>query len=227
MPKDGFDRRYFVTDPETGKKVRVPGVTTIAGRFGDIGGLKYWAWQVGYDGYTLDEAPEKATDIGTATHAMVEARVKGFDPPDISKLDAEVQTKVQRAYANYLEWETAYGFVGTDSEFKVVSTKHRVGGRIDAIGWTGGDRVNRTLFDLKTSNALWPKDLLQIAAYLHIYLEACPNDAIDRVVVLRCSKESGLFSPLTLDPEALDPAWEAFLNERRNYEIEKQLKKLL
>src|SRR5216683_7786479 len=68
-PKAG----YFLKDGS-----KVPGTTTIIGRFKDSGGLMFWAFEQGKSGKArLYDDAEKAADIGTCAHAMVEARIKG------------------------------------------------------------------------------------------------------------------------------------------------------
>ena len=60
---------------------KVPGVTTILGRWKDSGGLLQWAFKQGQSGArTLYEERDKAADIGTLAHAMVEHRLTGRDP---------------------------------------------------------------------------------------------------------------------------------------------------
>ena len=93
-PKEG----YYVD----GK--RVPGVTTILGRFKESGGLLYWANQQGRDGKTLDEARAEVTTPGTLAHKAVEDHINGR--PETALTGAgEVTEKARNAYAAYLHWE--------------------------------------------------------------------------------------------------------------------------
>jgi len=70
-PKAG----YFLKDGN-----RVPGTTTITGRFKESGGLVYWAWDLGKKGIDYREARDTAASAGTLVHAMVEAHAAGEDP---------------------------------------------------------------------------------------------------------------------------------------------------
>ena len=50
---------------------RIPGTTTIIGRFKESGALVHWAWKLGMEGKDYREV--RAADAGTAAHAMMEA----------------------------------------------------------------------------------------------------------------------------------------------------------
>ena len=63
-------------------KTRVPGVTTITGRFKESGGLIHWAWDLGMQGINYRDARDKAADAGTLGHDMIEAFIKGQDPEE-------------------------------------------------------------------------------------------------------------------------------------------------
>ena len=217
------DRRHWVVD-QSGKKVRVPGVSTIVGRFGNAGGLIHWAWENGYNGLTLDEARIKACTIGSTAHALVEAHAKGLDKPDISALPEEIKEGAEVSYANYLDWADRYKFEAIDSEIKLSSSDYLFGGRRDISGIVDGKRA---LIEIKTSNKLYEKDLLQAAAYCHLQKENNPDDPFEVVVMLRISKESTVFATVNHTVDSLAPAWDAFLNELANYRLEKKLSKLL
>src|SRR5207247_1837939 len=53
----------------------VPGVTTILSRFKESGGLLYWAWSQGRDGKELYEDRDRAAEVGTVAHALVEQHI--------------------------------------------------------------------------------------------------------------------------------------------------------
>ena len=79
-PREG----YYAAD---GK--RVPGVTTVIGRFKDSGGLIHWAWNEGKEGRDYRDTSGKAADIGTLAHAFVEAKLMGKPEPDLFLYAAE------------------------------------------------------------------------------------------------------------------------------------------
>jgi len=67
-PKKG----YFLKDG-----TNVPGTTTIIGRFKESGGLIQWAYNRGKEGLKLYESRDKAAELGTIVHSMVEEYIKG------------------------------------------------------------------------------------------------------------------------------------------------------
>ena len=57
---------------------RVPGTTTIIGRFKESGALIHWAWKLGMEGRNYREVRDSAADAGTLAHAMIEDQGKGL-----------------------------------------------------------------------------------------------------------------------------------------------------
>jgi hypothetical protein len=68
---------------ETSFGEKVPGVTSVTGRFGDKSALVRWGWQRGRDGLELYESRDKAAELGTIVHEMVEAFIRGEDPYEV------------------------------------------------------------------------------------------------------------------------------------------------
>jgi hypothetical protein len=64
---------YYLKDGKT----RVPGVTTIIGKFKESGGLVHWAWDLGMQGIDYRKARDDAANVGTIAHGMVEQWIKG------------------------------------------------------------------------------------------------------------------------------------------------------
>ena len=80
-PKQGYRNK---------KNKRVPGTTTVIGRFKDSGGLLWWAFEQGKLAeqgiiQSLYDNAEEAADIGTMGHAMFEEYLHGNDPQAIVK----------------------------------------------------------------------------------------------------------------------------------------------
>ena len=63
---------YFLKDG-----TKVPGTTTIIGRFKESGALIAWAYKRGKDGLELYDSRDKAAEIGTIIHGLVERFLKG------------------------------------------------------------------------------------------------------------------------------------------------------
>jgi len=62
--------------------IRVPGTTTIIGRFKDSGGLLYWAFEQGKAAQrgeisSLYDKRDEAGEAGTIAHALIEMHLRG------------------------------------------------------------------------------------------------------------------------------------------------------
>lgn len=214
-PKEGY---------RTKDGARVPGTTTIIGRFKESGALLKWAWQQGRDGKDLYETRDTAANIGTAAHAMVEARIRGLDPEKAltdSGLANEHKERARGAFSAYETWASMSRLEVVEQEMTLVSEKYRFGGTPDAIGLVNGKLC---LVDWKTSNHVYADYLLQLAAYRQLWEENHPDRPLDGGFHLcRFAKEYGDFSHHYF-PELAD-AWEMFKHLRSAYEFDKVLKK--
>src|SRR5687768_13438741 len=90
---------------------RVPGVTTVISRFKDAGGIIYWAWEQGRDGFDFRETRDDAAEAGNLAHALVEYHITGKSDGELTeriengKLSEEIRERAMRAFDNYLNWE--------------------------------------------------------------------------------------------------------------------------
>lgn len=218
-PKKG----YFLADG-----TKVPGTTTVIGRFKDSGGLLHWAFKQGKEGKDrlYDEA-EKAADIGSCAHAMVEMRVTGKDDAaclalaDEMLADPAMRAKAVSAFRSYEAWATNFKVQILEQEIQLVSEQYRFGGTPDAIGMIGNQLV---LLDWKTSNSVYADYLIQLAAYRQLWEENNPERPITGGFhLLRFAKEHGDFAHHYFPN--LDNAWRQFVLFREAYEIDKELKK--
>lgn len=203
---------------------RVPSVTTIIGRFKESGALLRWAWNEGREGRDLYAARDKAADIGTAAHAMVEASIKGLDPEgcgQLQALDADGQSRARNAFRAYQQWASMCRLEIVEQEVQLVSVQHGFGGTPDAIGRVNGELC---LVDWKTSNSVYSDYLLQLAAYRQLWEESYPNLRLTGGFHLcRFSKDFGDFAHHYYSE--LDGAWQMFLHLRHAYEYDKELRK--
>ena len=126
---------------------------------------------------------EKAADIGTRTHLLIERFLKGEDYDDL--IDEET-FKPFNAFKNWLKNRK---FELIDGERIVWNKKHRVAGTVDIVGNINGKLY---LLDLKTSKAIYPEMLLQISAYRKMY-EEVTNTKIQKLAILRLDKITGNF----------------------------------
>lgn len=197
---------------------RVPGVTTILSRFKEAGGLIHWAWNLGKEGKDYREERDRAADAGTLAHTAVETFVRGgtirFESPDM-----EINRRATQAFGAFQEWASQTQLKITETEASMISEKYRFGGTLDAILVSG----KRAVGDWKSSNALYPEYLCQIAAYGILWEETHPEEPITGGYhLLRFDKTHGDFTHKWWGD--LESAKRAFLLMRELYEIDKELK---
>lgn len=230
-PKNG----YYVNNK------RVPGTTTIIGRFKDSGALINWAYNQGkeHEGLRRDgkEAPshlydvtQKAADIGTVVHEMVEASNNGQDhnEPLMKLKESEDIEKARSGFGAYQKWASMNNLKIIAQEIPLISKEYRFGGTPDAIGEIDGELC---LIDWKTSNGVYQDYLIQLAAYKHLIEEGTDLETdlpLNMTLtggfhLCRFAKEHGDFAHHYY-PD-LSEAWEAFKHMRELYELDKALKK--
>lgn len=198
---------------------RVPGVTTIIGRFKDSNGLLFWAFEQGQSGAaSLYEKAEVAADIGSIAHDAVEHHLRKeefeFDESDIGQ-------KAKQAFEQYLTWEKQTAVKVLATEVNLVSEKHRFGGCPDAVGQMDGKYV---LLDWKTSNAVYADHLIQLAAYRELWNETHPKMQLsDDAYLCRFSKEYPDFEVRKFS--GLEQGWKIFQLYREAYDLDKELRK--
>lgn len=218
-PKKG----YFIDG------TRVPGTTTIIGRFKESGGLLQWAFKQGQSGVSsLYEKRDEAADIGTRAHSLIERHVNGEDLNTILK--SETSAEAVNAFQMYLKWEnqTKLKLLSKYQEIQLVSPQYMFGGTPDAIGEIDGEVL---LLDWKTSNGVYQDYLIQLAAYQHLVndgYEMSSKCQLDLKVgkgahLLRFSKDNADFSHHYYGD--LSQAWRQFQLYREAYDIDQSLKK--
>ena len=214
--------------PKGGYKLKngskVPGVTTIIGRFKETGGLLYWACEQGKaiergEISTLYDKRDEAAEAGTLAHAMVEAYIN-HTTLDVSKYPSDVVAQATQALEMYLTWENTTKLKIIEQEMELVSETYKFGGCPDAIGEIDGVL---TLVDWKTSNGVYVDMVIQLAAYKQLWQENNPDRPLKGFHLCRFSKDHADFTHhYWLE---LDDAWRQFVLFREAYDIDKRLKK--
>ena len=206
---------------------RVPGVTTIIGRFKDSGALLWWAFNQGKAAErgeigSLYDKRDEAADAGTLAHLMVERHVNGEKPPALSDYPKDIVKQARQGFENYLNWAGNNRMVIVRQEMELVSEKHRFGGCPDGLAYDNQNRL--VLIDWKTSaKGVYVDYLLQLAAYKVLWEETNPNQPITGGFHLcQFSRETADFHHHYW--KELTEAWHQFLLFRQAYEIDKKLK---
>lgn len=216
-PKKGYE--------VAGKKI--PGVTTIIGRFKESGALINWAYKQGRlhealvrDGKpapkSLYEVVNDAAEIGTIVHARVDDDIHSRP----YTLDGEDE-RVHVAFSAYLKWKATTNALVVATEMMLTSTQYQYGGTPDAIASVDG---HLCLLDWKTSKAVYSDHLIQLAAYRQLWNENHPSEPLTGGShLLRFDKITGEFDHHYY--ANLDAAWEQFKLLRKAYDIDKELVK--
>lgn len=200
---------------------RVPGTTTIIGKFKEAGGLIHWAWDLGMQGIDYNERRDKAADAGTLAHALVEGHIRN-QPVDLSPHPKETVEKAQKAFGAFLEWAGSSKLTPRETELALVSEKYRFGGCLDSMLVNG----RLSLGDWKTSGAVYDDYLLQLAAYGILWEENHPDQPIEGGFhLMRFGKMGGEFAHHWWDysnPRMI-AARKLFLLYREAYDLKKAL----
>jgi hypothetical protein len=199
---------------------RIPGTTTIIGRFKDSGALMYWAWQQGKEGKDFRETAEAAASAGTLAHLMVEDYLKDTITPTDPLISDDIRAKADSAFNAFLAWERQSNLKVISLEQPYVSHQHRYGGTPDGIVEVDGQLA---ILDIKTSSDVYRDHLIQVAAYRGLYEEVTGKQVTGGFHILRFAKENGDFSHHYYSE--LNDAWHMFLHLRAAYSLDLKLKK--
>lgn len=216
---------------------RVPGVTTITGRYKESGGLIHWAWKEGHEGRDYRDTRDKAANAGTVTHAAIEGLTRyGLEPEFTDGAifyekdgavtetlydggDAELIGRVRKSLGAFREWASGTKFQVIKSEIELLSQEHKFGGRMDSILCLG----KKGLGDWKTAAGVYPDNLYQLGGYKVLWDENFPDDPLEGFHLLRFDRDYGDFHHHFWTD--LDEAKRGFLLMRQLYEIDKGVKK--
>ena len=203
---------------------KIPGVTTIIGRFKESGGLLHWAFKQGQSGApSLYAERDKAGEAGTLAHELIEASILQLDAVGLLQSAAtdDIRTKAENAFQQFLEWreQTKIEIIATEKPY--VSERYQFGGTVDAIGRDMKGRV--VLLDWKTSNAVYSDYLIQLAAYALLLEECAPEFTPSAFHLLRVAKETADFAHHFYGE--LEKEKQQFLLFRDAYELDKAIKK--
>jgi hypothetical protein len=188
----------------------------------------FWAFDQGKSGKDrLYEETEKAADIGTCAHGMVELDIKEVSPDEIVDYalkilpDKGMRDKAWSAFYAYKSWAKNFDVKIIEQEIHLVSEQYQYGGTPDAIGLIGNQIV---LLDWKTSSSVYSDHLIQLAAYEHLWNENNPERPINGGChLLRFDKDNGDFAHHYY--AQLNDEWEQFVDFRRCYERDKRIEK--
>lgn len=205
------------------KGEKIPGVTTIIGRFKESGALIRWAYNRGKNGLELYDSRDKAAELGTIVHSMVEAYINGKSWDDLIKdLSRDDYESVMSAFTAFREWFEGNKFKVLEQEIQLVSEEYQFGGTPDAIAEDTKGRI--VLLDWKTSDGIYTDYMYQLAAYQILWNENNPDRQLTGGSHLcRFAKRHGDFAHHYFSD--LQDAVHGFLHMRKLYDIDRELKK--
>ena len=207
-------RGYF-----TRNGTKVPGVTTILGRFKESGALIHWAWSQGKAGKDFREERDAAASAGTLAHALVGLHLQGVSDSDVrEKTPATILEPALVALNNFLQWEKQNRYTVSLLEEPMVSEEYAFGGTPDLMLELDGIR---SIADIKTGG-LYVEALCQLAAYRMLWNENHPDKpVVGPFILLRFDREHGDFSYHQFGE--LDGAWQMFRRLRECYDLDRLL----
>jgi len=168
-------------------------------------------------------AAQKAADAGTVAHEMVECWLRKT-PFDALKHPHHLYEMAEPAFAAFLQWAEQSRLEVQETEKALVSEKYRFGGTRDAIMVSG----KRAIGDWKTSNAIYPEMLCQLAAY-GILDEEAGNVVDGGYHLVKFTKQTLPTDPVHFSHHYwshLDAPRKAFLLMRELYDLMAQIKGL-
>jgi hypothetical protein len=213
---------YFLKDG-----TKVPGVTDITGRFMDKGGLMHWAFQQGKKGMkSLYEKRDEAGEIGTIVHGMAELALKGRCHDEIQAYaqtampDLAMRRRAQSLFDQFDDWRGTYRVTPYKQETSLVSERHQYGGTNDLTLSVGNELA---MLDIKTSPAVYPDNLIQLAGYKGLWDENFSDTPVRGGFHLLLIPKDGSGLKHYYYPQ-LRKAWSQFMLYRQAYALDAELK---
>lgn len=186
---------------------RVPGVTTILGKFKEPGALMAWAHKLGLEGIDFRKARDDAGDAGTLAHTWIDDEIHGRPMTRPGGATDETCTLAQQGLDAFRRWRDGVKLEILDTERPLVSEQFRFGGTFDALGIANGEKV---VLDWKSSNRVYREHVAQCAAYRQLLREHGHPD-VTGARLLRVGKESATFSDHYFPDSVLDIGWSRFM----------------
>lgn len=202
-----------------GKKV--PGVTSVIGRYKDSAKLIHWAWTCGIKHIDYRIESDSAAKIGTAAHDAIERTITKLEqvpnPVEHYQLPVGGMEKARRCFEAWKDWNSAVCPDYVVIEPKMVNALHGYGGTIDAVARIGDKLV---LLDWKTSAAIYDDVAMQVAAYKQLWYEN-GGEHVDRCTVVRFDKKTGTFEQRSIVDTS--DYFEQFISLLTAYKREKKI----
>ena len=145
---------------------QVPGGSTICKIGDDAGALIHWAWNLGREGKDYRKERDKAADIGTIAHFLIECYLNG----QVADLEDYIQSDIDKAlvcYNKFADWWHEQNLEKVATEIQLVNEPYKYGGTIDLIA--NDKDGNHILIDFKTSKKISDSYWRQCAGYAALW----------------------------------------------------------
>ncbi len=195
----------------------VPGVTTILGVLNKPA-LVHWAWDLGSKGIDYRKFRDDKADIGTLAHYLIMCDLTG-EEPDTSDYSEKQIDQAENSVLSYLEWKKKKKVEPIFVEKGLVSDGLGYGGTIDLFAKIDGVP---TIVDFKTSKAIYPEMISQLAAYERLLIDN--SHTVSQVRILRIGRdEDEGFEERTITD--LNKEWLIYEHCLGIYKLQKEIKK--
>ena len=193
MPKTDNHNKMYIN--KNGQRVlRVSDVIKVLAK----DQIATWANMLGLKGVTYKDELNKAANIGSVCHDVLDkyhspGYIADIDYEAFGVLDPTDQRQVIHAIDSFFEWYNKYK---KDYPFHVAFTELTVvgndlGGTID-LGIQGWKDPKKVIFvDYKTGKDFYLAQFLQLAGYVTIYEEVNGPDTVEGVMICRLEKREG------------------------------------
>ena len=147
-----------------------------------------------------EQLRDEAMDIGSQVHYLIEQYLLGNPYDDL------INEKTQLPFEAFLQWQKARKFKLVKAEHPVWSKK-RYAGTLDCVAY-----LNNKLYviDFKTSNAIYPEYLLQVASYWKAY-EEMSGQKVKGLGILRLDKGTGMPEWVEFSKKEANRAFKMFM----------------
>lgn len=206
--------RYYTSDG-----IHVPGATTITGLLNKPQ-LVIWANRLGLEGIDSTKYRDKAANIGTCAHLMVQNYLSGVKETDYSLFSQDDIDQAENALISYFEWEKSHQIKPVLLEKGFASNEYKFGGTVDCVAELNG---KLWLVDFKTGKAIYDEMGIQLAAYRQLLVEQ--GYEIEGCRILRIGRdETEGFEDRVFDNKTLDKQWQIFYHLLQVYYLKNEVK---
>ena len=174
-------QKYHLSDG-----TQVPGGSTICKIGDDAGALIHWAWNLGREGKDYKKERDKAADIGTIAHFLIECFLNN-QVADLSDYEQEDIDKALMCYNKFVDWWDEQSLEKVATEIQLVNEFYKYGGTIDLIART--QKGEHILIDFKTSKKISESYWRQCAGYAQLWNSNNQADPIKNHAIVRIGKQ--------------------------------------